>query len=215
MSHHAPTAIAALALLLAGCTADNAGLPTNRTLYSVHQPVVQRTDYVLDLDQGGDGLSQSEQDRLSAWFSSLNLGYGDLVHVDGSYVAQATLADVMRVTGAYGLLVSQGAPVTAPAVQPGSVRIVVSRTTASVPGCPDFRFASAPGAPVSTPPNFGCAINSNLAAMVADPNDLVLGQPATPGGDAAAANKAVRIYRDRVPTGVDGEVKAESTGGTN
>ena len=215
MSRTPLIAAASLAALLTGCAADNAGLPTNRTPYSVHQPVVQRNDYILDLAQTGTGLAPSEQGRLAGWFDSLKLGYGDVVHIDGDYVGDAAIADIAQVTGAYGLLLSPDAPATAGAIPSGSVRVIVSRTTASVPGCPDFRFSSAPGGQISTPPNFGCAMNSNLAAMVADPNDLVLGQKARPGGDAANANKAVRVYRDRIPTGVDGEVKEESTGGTN
>ena len=43
--------------------------------------------------------------------------------------------DVAQIASRYGLLLSDEAPVTGSPVAPGTVRIVVSRTRASVPGC--------------------------------------------------------------------------------
>src|SRR3546814_2293771 len=106
-------------------------------LSSVNQPVVQRTELVLDLNTTGCGWPASEQERLAAWLDSLQLGYGDRVAIDqAGYVDSASRHDVAAVVGRYGLLLSEGVPITAGAVQPGSVRVVVSRMTASVPGCP-------------------------------------------------------------------------------
>lgn len=208
-----PTALAAL--LLAGCATDQAGLQVNRSLYPRHQPVVQRADYMLDLDASGGSIAGPEQVRLARWLDALALAYGDKVYVDGGAANQSARDAVAEVVGRYGLLIDPDSPVVPAEIPYGMVRVIVSRTTASVPGCPDWSQAGNIGAPISTASNFGCATNANLAAMIADPNDLVLGQSAAPGGDPAAANKAVRVYRDRVPTGVDGKVKAESTGGSN
>lgn len=185
---------------------------SNPSLSSVNQPVVQRTDLVLDLNTTGSGLPASEQERLAAWLDSLQLGYGDRVAIDqAGYVDGASRQDVAAVVGRYGLLLSEGVPVTAGAVQPGSVRVVVSRMTATVPGCPIWEDELV-GAPERTSTNYGCATNSNLAAMVADPSDLVLGQAGTSSSDPATTNKAIDAYRRRVPSGYSGEVKAESTG---
>ena len=85
------------------------------------------------------------------------------------------------------------------AIPPGIVRVIASRATASVPNCPDWGDKLAPS--VATSPNFGCATNSNLAAMIADPNDLVLGQQGNSSTSAATANRAVRVYRERQPSG--------------
>ena len=59
--------------------------------------------------------------------------------------------------------------------------------------------------------NYGCAVNSNLAQMVANPDDLVRGQEAR-GSDSRAVTKAIKSYRDKSPTG-NGELKSESTKG--
>lgn len=195
-------ALLALGVGLAGCNAaaQQSGAVPNRGLDSVNQPVVQRTDYVMDLATDGDGLSASERSRLEAWFASLGAGYGDRVWVDEAYGPSRSREDVAQVAAEYGLLLSDGAPVTAGSVQPGSLRVIVSRSTASVPGCPDWESTG----PSSTSANYGCAVNSNLAAMVADPSDLVLGQAGSATGDSATAAKAIKVYREAAPTGTKG-----------
>ncbi len=185
----------------------------NPSLNSVNQPVVQRTDYVFDV-QGGSRIPESELHRLGQWFDSLDLSYGDRVGVDtGSYDDRQARQAIAAVVAEYGLLLSEGAPLTAGVVQPGLVRVVVSRSHASVPGCPNWEEAYEVGNRNTTGSNFGCAINSNIAAMIADPNDLVLGQTRDASVDTRTATKAVDAYRRRVPTGYSGEVKAESAGG--
>src|ERR1700752_4500782 len=102
------------------------------------------------------------------------------------------------------MLVQQGAPVTAGSVQPGTVRVVVSRRRASVPGCPNFSLPAQPNYENRSMSNFGCSVNGNLAAMVADPVDLVHGREGTGVLDTATATKAVEYYRSTPPTGSKG-----------
>ena len=211
--------VSAALLVVAGsltaCGADGGLRPYNNpSLNSANQPVVQRTDYVLDLSTTGNGLAPSEAARLSQWFASLNLGYGDRIFLDegSGYADPASRADVARVAGSHGLLLADGTPVTAGAVQPGSVRVVVSRTAASVPGCPNWEKGEINARTATTSPNYGCAVNSNLAAMVADPNDLVLGQSTGSTTDSATATKAIKTYRDAKPTGTGGLQETKTQG---
>ena len=186
----------------------------NPTLYSVKQPVVLRTDYVIDLN-AGNGVPPSELERLADWFDTLRVDYGDRISVDtGGYDDARARQDVASVAARYGLLLSRGAPVTAGSVQPGLARVVVSRSEAFVPGCPDWSEAPEVGNRITTASNFGCATNSNLAAMIADPNDLVLGRSGDNGSDAGASSKAVTAYRTRALTGNGGStLKSESSKG--
>lgn len=172
-----------------------------RGLDSLNQPVVVRSDFVLDLPAADRGLSATERARLDHWFQSLGLGYGDHVFVDDGHGYGYAGRDVARTAAEYGILLSGGAPITAGPVPPGHVRVVVSRSTASVPGCPNWTPRRGPS---STSSNYGCALNSNLAAMVADPNDLVLGQSGSVTGDANTSSKAIRVYRQTAPTGTKG-----------
>ena len=196
-------AILLLASTVAGCaTVGNEGNP-DRGLAAVNVPVVQRTDYVFDAAAPDGSLAPGEAARLNAWFSGLRLGYGDSVYVDAGY-GGAGYADVAQVAGNYGLLVTPSAPVTTGPVPPGMVRVIVSRTRASVPGCPNWNIRSQPNFDNRTMSNFGCAVNSNLAAMVANPEDLVHGREGSGVGDTLTATKAVGAYRKAEPTGNKG-----------
>jgi pilus assembly protein CpaD len=121
---------------------------------------------------------------------------------------------VADIASKYGILVSPGAPVTAGAVAPGSVRVVVSRTVASVPNCPNWDRPAQPNYNNLSMPNLGCAVNSNLAAMVANPEDLIHGRDGGGIGDAATATRAINYYRTTPPTGTKGlEETSTKSGG--
>jgi pilus assembly protein CpaD len=187
---------------LAGCNYTPHDLP-DRGLESVNAPVVTRTDYVFDAAAPGGMLAPAEKARLDSWFRGLELGYGDSVYVDAPG-ADAARYDVAQVAGNYGMLLQPGVPVTAGAVNPGSVRVVVTRARAEVPGCPDWRRASQPNFNNRTSSNFGCGLNSALAQQVANPEDLVHGREGTAVVDPRTGTKAVQYYRSQAPTGTKG-----------
>ncbi len=198
----------ASALLLAGCMGTE-----NRGLESVHQPVVSRSDYALDLGVSGGALVPGEERRLAGWMTTMRLAYGDRVAIDDPAGEGLRAHDaVAAVVAGYGLLLSDDAPVTPAAVTPGTIRVVVSRMRAAVPRCPDWSRDSTNEFESNTSSNYGCAVNSNLAAMVANPADLVRGAPGTETTDAAVSYKAIDTYRKKAPTGASG-LAAASTGG--
>ncbi len=194
-------ALAITAAALAGCSTTGADQPS-RGVSAVNEPVVSRADYALDLAAPDGALSPSEQARLDSWFRSMDLGYGDSIYIDG--YAGLARDDVARVAGNYGLLVSNGAPVTVGMVGPGNVRVVVSRTRASVPGCPNWSTAASPNFDNKSMSNLGCGVNANLAAMIANPEDLIHGREGSGLGDNRAAVKALDYYRKAPPTGTTG-----------
>jgi pilus assembly protein CpaD len=209
--------LAALVLIGASLTLPSAAIAkkaprdrhdARRGLDSLNQPVVQRTDYLLDLADNG-GLSDADMRRLDSWFGSLGLGYGDHVFVDRG--TSTGRQDVANVASAYGTLLSPGAPILEGDVPMGAVRVIVSRTTASVPTCPNFEPDLARG-PSSTSSNYGCGVNSNLAAMIADPNDLVLGQHGSVVTDPNTYSKAIRVFQSTPPTGTRGLEKVSTKG---
>lgn len=209
MTFHRTLLLAALpATLLAGC-GDYRGLESAR------QPVVSRTDYALDLNTSGYALAPGEDARLAGWLSTMRVGYGDTVSVDDPSGAAGVREQIGAQAADRGLLLADTAPVTAGAIAPGTVRVVVSRATARVPNCPDFRGEEA-GVNFSarTSANYGCGVNSTLSAMVANPVDLVRGQPGSDTLGPATAVKAVDAYRKAVPSGAGGQnLKSESAGG--
>ena len=196
------SALLLMTLALAGCGHKPYDIP-DRGLESVNVPVVVRSDYVFDAAAPDGSLAPYEAARLNAWFAGLDLGYGDTIYVDGPF-SEGARSDVAMVAGNYGLMVAHGAPVTAGAVGPGTVRVIVSRNRATVPNCPNWSVPSQPNSQNRTMPNFGCSVNSNLAAMVANPEDLVHGREGTGVGDALTSAKAVSAYRRAEPTGKAG-----------
>lgn len=192
-------ALATAALALSGCGTRNRGLE------SVHQPVVERGDYAFDVAANGDGLAPGEADRLAGWMASLRLGYGDRVAIDTNAGSDGEVRDDVAAEAArYGLLLSDEVPITTGTVAPGTARVIVSRMRASVPSCPDHSRVSGLEFEGNTQSNYGCAINSNLAAMVARPEDLVRGQPGASSGDPAVAFKAIDALRKAPTTGAGG-----------
>jgi pilus assembly protein CpaD len=186
--------ITALGLSVTACGSNTA----NRSVYSERQPVVSKSNFVLDLSADNGGLSTAEQNRLSGWFDALELGYGDRVSIDDPSYSNSAVAKsaVENIVASYGLLISETAPVTEGNIPSGQMRVVVTRTSASVPGCPDFSHRSHTDFQARTSANYGCGTNSTLSAMIANPEDLVRGQNAD-GEDQSQASKAIRAYRDK------------------
>jgi len=200
-----------LIALCSGVAACNTPDIPGQGVAASHVPVVTSADYVFDADAPDGSLAPGQAERLNGWFQGLGLGYGDTVYVDGGY-APAARGQVAALAGRYGMLVTPGAPVTAGMVQPGMVRVVVARRRAVVPGCPNWSQPSQPDWDNKTMSNFGCGVNSNLAAMVANPEDLIHGRDGAPVTDAATATRAIDMYRRKVPTG-QGELKDSSAKG--
>lgn len=198
----------ALATSLAGCSSSAI---SNRGLDSVHQPIVRNATYQFDVAAGNGDLAPSEQGRLQGWLDAMGVRYGDRIAVEdtsvyGASEAQATIRSMVE---RRGLLLSNDVPVTTGAVPPGYLRVVVTRASAHVPGCPDWASKSSINFNNATSSNYGCATNSNLASMVADANDLIKGA-SDERTDPSSATRAIKTYREKPPTGA-GDLKGEST----
>lgn len=205
----------ALALSIALSTAACSGPAwDNSSLYSVRQPVVARTTYTLDVASGYEGLSVPEQQRVSGWFESMGLRYGDRVSIEDPVASGATKAAIAGLAARHGILLAEGAPVTEGFVQPGMARVVITRSTASVPNCPNWERKTDSNYANATSPGYGCSINGNMAAMIANPEDLIAGQKGTGETVIMSSTKAIETYREKAPTGT-GELKAPSTAGGN
>lgn len=192
-----------LGLALAGC----GGMASNRTVYSVHQPVVERSTVSLDVTTSPGGLPVAEQRRVASWFEAMDLRYGDKVSVVDPLERPETRTAIADVAGKYGILLAEGAPVADGGLQPGQARVVIVRSRAHVPGCPDWSAKSDASLGNGISPGYGCAYNGNLAAMVANPEDLVKGQQGSPDTYISTANTSIKAYSTVVGT------KVNTTGG--
>ena len=202
-----------LGLSLAGC----GGLATNPSMGSIHQPVVERSSVALDVTTNSSGLPVAEQRRVAAWFEAMGLRYGDRLSVEDPLDRAETRGAVADIAGRYGLLLSDGAPVSAGDLQPGSARIVILRSRASVPGCPDWSDTSAATLGNGLSSGYGCANNANIAAMVANPEDLIKGQKGSPDTYISTSNASIKAYQTVIGTkaGVTEIATATTTTGGN
>lgn len=186
------TFLIAASLGLAGCGT----MPDNTSMYSVHQPVVERNNYAIDLASDGNGIASADQRRLNEWFDALELRYGDRISVDGGegYAFAGAMQDVRAAASQRGVILADNAPATPGVIAPGSIRVVVTRSSASVPSCPDWSTTHENNYRAGNHSNHGCATNSNLAAMVADPEDLVRGRDSK-RTDRNSGKAAVNAYK--------------------
>lgn len=197
-----------LGLAVAGC----GGMATNTSLYSLKQPVVERTNFAMDVNTNRSGLSISEQQRLNGWFETMDLRYGDRVAIEDPSSNPAVAEAVNELAGRYGLIVTEVAPTTSGTLAPGQARVVITRSDASVPGCPDWSTKSDMNYNNASSPGYGCAVNSNMAAMIANPEDLLEGQTGSGETLIATSNRAIQTYREATPTGAEGLQNAQGGG---
>jgi len=203
-----PVAFAMAATMgLSGCIG---GVPTNRSLYSENQPVVSHTNYVFDVQTSASGIPASEERRLTDWFEALDLGYGDKVAVDGSSLGIAARDDLVAIASREGFILGMSAPVTEGATAPGAARVVVTRAVATVPNCPNWSAQSDANPNNATSPGYGCSVNSNMAAMIADPEDLLRGQRGSGETVVMSSTKAIDAYRASTPTGGGGNTVTQT-----
>lgn len=197
---------ALLALPLAACGGATS-TAFNQGMQSVHQPVVSQSNYIYDvrIDESG-GLNAGEQARLNGWLNSLQVGYGDhlAIATEDAYVSPAMKDGIAAVLGQRGMLIEEDGSAAAGRAPSGSVRLILRRATAHVPGCPNWSDKQESYMSGRTSANFGCATNSNIAAMVANPNDLVRGQGADSALRTATSDKAIKTYREQPATGAGG-----------
>jgi pilus assembly protein CpaD len=100
-------------------------------------------------------------------------------------LAKQRVASIASVLLHYGVVV-----VAQPVAQvpPDRAIILVTQTLVTLPACPNWSKSSSTDFGNQPSSNFGCATESNLGMMVANPSDLASGLPVgSPAGHPAAA----------------------------
>jgi pilus assembly protein CpaD len=160
--------------------------------------VVSQHNFTLDIRTDNGELAPTDLRRVSEWLDAMDVQFGDRVSVDDSaaYGVNAVHGAVDELLRRKGMMLSENAPITPGAIPPGHVRVIISRASARVDGCPNWRTRSATDFHSTITSNYGCATNANVAAMVADPMDLVRGQ-SDRSNDPLTASRAIEGYRSR------------------
>ncbi len=163
-----------------------------------------------------------EQDRLLTFLASVDPSASDTLRLEGhaderatdlynlelasrraeavtAFLRQHGFKDLTVTTAAYGEAVPAVAG-TGPEVwrQNRRVELVFERYLVTLPACPDWSRESGTDFANLPHSNYGCATQSNLGLMVAEPKDLVRGRTLGPADGVHQAEGIVRYRTGKV-----------------
>jgi pilus assembly protein CpaD len=185
---------------------------------------VDRAEYrhsvYFDTDQAD--ITGLEQDRLLTFLATVEPGTRDTIRLEGhaderasdlynlelagrraeavtAFLRRHGFPDLTVTTSAYGEAIPAAAG-TGPEVwrQNRRVELVLERYLVTLPACPDWSRQSGTDFANQPHSNFGCATQSNLGLMVAEPADLVRGRTLGPADGVHEAEGIVRYRTGKV-----------------
>lgn len=169
-----------------------ASLPTDQRL-----PFQVATEVsLLDVQTDGRGRltaqSQTDVERFLRSYKTDGSGALEIQSAGGGRQTAVAEAQIRDMASIYGIPRSHVA-LTGYTPQPGTggtLRLAFARYTASVPACDvqDWSQDLSVSVNNTTYPSFGCATQTNIAAMAADPRDLLEARPMDP---ASAERRSV------------------------
>lgn len=211
--------VAVSAALSAGCStlsnsADDAKGVAEEHPIAVDTQVVTLT---IPVENAVAGLSSTDRARVRAFADHyLRIGHGPVSVTTptgsrGDASAQSASADARAVLDAAGVDAAEIQSTTyRSAEEKRELVLSFTRYVATPPACGDWSPTFKRDFKNLTSPNYGCATQSNLAAMIADPRDLVQPADETPA-DANARGRMIGAYRrgEKTQSETDADIKAE------
>ena len=189
---------ASLALSLGACTPSLSQYSGTSELKR-NEVTMVRLKHTVNFDSG-TALDAMEQAAIEDFLAVNRVGYGDVLSLDlGDLGDPNAMAEkwfaVYEYLKTYGIHLQPDAPITGAAPASGSGVLIVERYIVSTPVCERFADGPDPNWANATSPWYGCTTTALLGLMIADPADLIDGNPAAPP-DAEKAAKAIReLYR--------------------
>lgn len=213
-------ATASAAALLAGCAGAWNGANEAKTVAEEHPISVdsQVVTLTIDIDPSATELTGLNKARLRAFADSyLNGGHGPLTVTAPSGTSNdvgardlaANIRDYLNEVGVDWAAIN-GASYRAGDDRGTEVILSYTHYVATPSACGIWQGLKARDFANRQTPNFGCASQNNLAAMVADPRDLVVPADGAPA-DAQQRIRGVKLFREGevTSTATDSDIKAE------
>jgi pilus biogenesis lipoprotein CpaD len=218
--------LSVLGLGLGACT-PNLGPQSNLGWIEASSPKqleVDRAEYRHSIYFPTDSsvFPTSERDRLLAFLETVQPSGRDSIRLEGhaderatelynlelaarrnerveTFLDEAGLADLPITTVALGEALP-AVPSTGPAAWRLNrrVELVLERYLVTLPACPDWSRQSGTDFANQPHSNFGCATQTNLGLMVAEPKDLVRGRSLAPADGVHQAEGIVRYRTGKV-----------------
>jgi|SRR5579859_653477 pilus assembly protein CpaD len=192
-----PLALGLAATLLLGACAPvtsytDAEAPRNLTTDS------STTRVDLHFAPGSAQLSPADAAKLRHLAAAGSIGAADRVTVASSgppYVVQQRASSVSAALLPYGIVVGGTQLADVPL---NHAVVEVTRTLVTLPPCPNWSKQSQPDYANAPSSNFGCATETNLGLMVANPTDLASARTLGPAAGEPAAAAVQRYLTDKV-----------------
>ena len=202
-----------LAAALPACTPTTSEYTETEAPKQIHVDYV-RLSHVVTFAPGKAELAKGESEKLMAFLGNAQVGSEDHVYLEPANENQLTasrIGEISREMDRRGV----GAQTLPAGLEPGDrMKIIVERYVVTPPDCPNWTTPTPGDHSNQVSSNFGCSDASNLARMVADPRDLVVGRTMGPKeGDQAIAG--LTRYRQGKPTPLTASGGFSATGGTN
>lgn len=222
------SSVALAAITLTACVPGTAEIDRTSGWLEASSPKkleVDRAQYrhIVYFPTDSDAINGNEQDRLIAFLRAVQPGISDSVRVEGHAderagdlynleLAGRRMQSVKSFLNDNGIdrleLHASSFGERAPAVdgsgegawrQNRRVEIVLERYVVTPPACPDWSRES--GLDYANRPhtNHGCAMETNLGLMIADPRDLVRGRTLGPADGVHQADAIVRYREGELP----------------
>lgn len=200
----------ASALALGGCASGKGGpVPesylTGTTLDRNPIQVSERTEYLeVQLNPLDPHLRLSEQAKIRAFVADYKRrGHGPLVmsmpeNQENQELAVKAVAEAREIAWSQGVEYGQisGSAYDAQGKTTAPLVLAFRAYDAIAPDCPQksaYDFADATSN--NDMPTLGCSVRTNMAAMIADPADL-LGERALDEGDLERRSRQLELYRE-------------------
>ena len=155
--------------------------------------------HVVDFSGDSSSLTKSEMTGIDNYLYNQGVGYGDQLSLDfatgdGAWQTKlATVNNFLKTRGYWVKYATQSGSIT----DPGLAALVVNRYSVVTPDCQALAEESFVPTELWTNKTFGCITTHNLGVMVANPQDLIEGQPDTLPVTYAAV-RAIQLYRGRI-----------------
>ncbi len=191
-----------LALNLAACLPQTSQWDGNEV---VMRNSVELVRIPHDVVFAADLTSMNPQEikRLEGFLDHIDLTYGDKIFLDAPVDRQGNMTSHVQSRTQFirnhlqklGLDVADTVSAYGDAPSSNSVKVIVERYVVTPPGCPDWRQKAWPNYANAPTANLGCANQTALGLMVANPKDLVEGQDYIPSG-SRTSDPAIKALHD-------------------
>jgi pilus assembly protein CpaD len=168
-----------------------------------------RFSHTVQFRANEDRMSAPEATRLATFMRDQGVGYADqiLLLPGDSAMAQRRQEAVASAFVRGGLRVVRDVRIEGVNLAPNEVRVVVGRYVVTPPTCPNW--SKKPDEDFGNKPSshIGCASATNLGLMIANPGDLLMGQPTSPADGELAAGRIESYRQGTYPGLLQGDVR--------